>query len=482
MFANKAGIHLDVSDVPNWQVAASRPSRKLWALILLGALSLAMIARDNVLHASTTQIESANQFLAIDAGAKTRGGAREQATIQIVRNLADSGEGSLRAALEADGPRIVVFEVAGAISLASDLRIEKPYITIAGQTAPSPGITIQGAKLSVQTHNVVIQHMAFRPGPALDEETNQNRDALSIGSCEACRQPTQDVRIENVSASWAVDEAIGIWGHTLDRVTIRNSVISEALREAGHPKGAHSMGMLVGASVQGVSVVGNLFASNMRRNPVISSGSSVIVANNFIYNAGVAAIHFYPGPLIRASIIGNVVRRGPSSRSNLRAVQAPRNFRKLSADSLIYAKDNQCCKLKSRTKRIYASSISLNSYAPVLTSAWQIFPSSQVWNWVKRFAGSRPADRDSVDQRIVKEVETNSGKVINQTHEVGGPPDIEASMRKLLLPSRPFAVLKSATGLRRIEAWLCKKHFEVGGPQTPECSHDAGFYQELLKQ
>ena len=109
-------------------------------------------------------------------------------------------------------------------------------------------------------------------------------------------------------------------------------------------------------------------------------------------------------------------------------------------------------------------------------------PSQDVWGWVKQFAGSRPGERDAVDQRIFTEVETNKGKVIDRTEEVGGPIVLEAGMRKLDIPEQPFAQLPDNIGLRRIEAWLCKMHLDVGGPQTPECPEGAGFYQELLKQ
>src|SRR5688572_18057221 len=66
--------------------------------------------------------------------------------ILAVTNLNARGPGSLQAACEAEGPRIVVFKVGGVIR--GDVTIHHPRITIAGQTAPSPGITIEGRLLN----------------------------------------------------------------------------------------------------------------------------------------------------------------------------------------------------------------------------------------------------------------------------------------------------------------------------------------------
>ena len=93
-------------------------------------------------------------------GALTPAGRHGQ--IIKVTNLKDSGPGSLRAAIETPGPRIVVFEVAGGILLQSPLIVQHPFLTIAGQTAPFPGISLMGFGLQLSTHDLLIQHLFIR--------------------------------------------------------------------------------------------------------------------------------------------------------------------------------------------------------------------------------------------------------------------------------------------------------------------------------
>ena len=82
----------------------------------------------------------------------------------VVTNLNDDGPGSFRAACEAAGPRIVIFNVAGIIRLTDRIRVRAPYITIAGNTAPGDGVCIAGNTVELETHDIVIRHMRFRRG------------------------------------------------------------------------------------------------------------------------------------------------------------------------------------------------------------------------------------------------------------------------------------------------------------------------------
>ncbi|MEN9560192.1 MAG: hypothetical protein RLZZ502_1403, partial [Pseudomonadota bacterium] len=101
--------------------------------------------------------------ISLKAWTKTEGGAGGQ--LVYVSNLNNAGPGSLRAALETEGARIVVFEVGGVIDLdGKQMQIKHPHITVAGQTAPHPGITLIKGGINIMTHDVIVQHLMIRPG------------------------------------------------------------------------------------------------------------------------------------------------------------------------------------------------------------------------------------------------------------------------------------------------------------------------------
>ena len=131
------------------------------------------------------------------AGASTPGG--RSGTVIAVTNLNDSGPGSLRQAVETEGPRIVIFRISGIITLESPLTIVRPYITIAGQTAPGDGICIRGQTTEVNTHDVILRYLRFRRGNLKDRN-----DGLG-------GHPEKNIIVDHCSASWGLDENLSMY-------------------------------------------------------------------------------------------------------------------------------------------------------------------------------------------------------------------------------------------------------------------------------
>ncbi|MHC4532557.1 MAG: pectate lyase family protein [Planctomycetota bacterium] len=183
--------------------------------------------------------------------------------------------GSLRAAVDSEGPRYILFRVSGTIELKADLWIRKPFVTIAGQTAPGGGICIKDYQVVLATHDIVIRHLRFRSG----DETR--KEQMSIGIFGG-----HDSIIDHCSMSWAIDEVMSSFG-TVHNLTVQWSIIAEGLSRSFHPKGEHSKGSILNGD-GGVSIHHCIYAHNSARNPRVDT---IILdfRNNIIYNWGYRA-------------------------------------------------------------------------------------------------------------------------------------------------------------------------------------------------
>ncbi len=189
-----------------------------------------------------------------------------------VTNLNDTGEGSLRAAVEASEPRTVVFRISGTINLNSNLDISHPYITIAGQTAPGDGICIRRYPIMIRTNEVIIRYIRVRFG----DESGQDSDAISS-------RYTKNIIIDHVSASWSVDETVSIYH--CENVTVQWCLISESMYNSNHVKDTHGFGGIWGSNNS--TYHHNLLAHHSSRNPRFASGcGNTDYRNNVLYNWG----------------------------------------------------------------------------------------------------------------------------------------------------------------------------------------------------
>jgi pectate lyase len=236
-------------------------------------------------------------------GALSVGGRGGQ--VYKVTNLNSSGPGSLQAAASANGPRIVIFDVSGVIR--GDITITNPYITIAGQTAPGAGITIEGLITSYNNnvHDVIIRHIRVRPRRA----SGSGGDAIQMGGTGS-----YNIILDHVSLSWANDEAIDLI-HARN-VTVQWSTIEET-DTLGHDKGVHNFGLLNAYEGSGnISMHHNLWTHHDRRVPAVApyeANAPADFRNNVVYNVRNALGHAGHQDNIQSpiNVFNNYYKRGP---------------------------------------------------------------------------------------------------------------------------------------------------------------------------
>jgi hypothetical protein len=375
---------------------------------------------------------------ALGWAADTPGGRGGQ--ILRVTSLAASGPGSLRAAVEAKGPRIVVFEVGGVIDLGREtLRVREPFLTIAGQTAPSPGVTIIRGGMDIATHDVVVRHIRIRPGEAgAAKSSGWDEDGISTIAA-------RNVIVDHCSITWATDENLSASGPrftgetpdewragTSHRITFSNNLLAEGLAHSTHSKLEHSKGSLIHDNVSDILIVGNVYAHNMERSPLFKGGVRGAIVNNLIYNPGPRAIHYNlmaqewagkPYETGQMSVVGNVLRAGPSTPPDLA-------FFMLGGygDVQLHLRDNIAVDRLGRPLPMlgrYTTSparILEVGRPPTWPAGLAPLRASEVQRTVLATAGARPWDRDGHDVRVIADVAEGRGRIIDSEQEVRGYP------------------------------------------------------------
>jgi pectate lyase len=348
---------------------------------------------------------------------------------QVIRvtHLGDSGPGSLREAIDAEGPRTVVFDVSGYIDLESALDVNNGFLTMAGQTAPGDGITLRRHSLNIRADHVIVRYLRSRASAAARIET----DAISVFS-------GANIIIDHCSASWATDETLSISPsdhdtlRLIDNVTVQWSIISESLNDSVHSKGPHGYGTLMrGSGGARYTTHHNLWAHHRARMPRPGNyidrntdpvGPLFDVRNNVFYNWGgsYSGYNADTESISRYSFVGNHYFVGPNS-------QAAMAFDESSPYASLYFAEN------FMNGELVSDATTVVTLPPGSSLAERDFDHGYTMpaagptavEHILDFAGAS-LSRDAVDERTVGDVRARSGRIIDDVSDTPGWPVLES--------------------------------------------------------
>ncbi|HVS52895.1 MAG TPA: hypothetical protein VHD62_11125, partial [Opitutaceae bacterium] len=342
----------------------------------------------------------------------------------FVDTLDDSGPGSLRAALAASGPRIVVFRVGGVIALQSALRITEPFLTREGATAPGAGILLRNHGLQVETHDVVLRHLRIRVG---DDDVRTGAKPLSYytggeGDYALYFTGATNCIADHLSLSWSTSKMLSVTKMS-DRITIQWCLLGESLNFADHGY----------ASIAGGNRVTwhhNLFAHHLSRSVRFQGMVDADFRNNVIYDWGHTAGY---GEFDRLNYVGNYLVPGPST------TQRPRLFHtgaEVVANGAAFVAGNVLAGDPKATEDnwrgmgyYYFDRERLAARAPFPAPPVATDSAEIARERVLAAAGATLPRRDAVDERIVREVRDGSGRIVKSVAEAGGWPDFPATTK-----------------------------------------------------
>lgn len=358
-----------------------------------------------------------------------------------VTNLNDDGVGSFRYGIEEmNGPRTIVFDVSGTIELKDRIRIDKPNLTIAGQTAPGDGITLAKEALYVYANDIIVRYIRCRLG----DQSGGDDDAVSINR-------GTNIIFDHVTASWSIDETFSCQSDEVDSLTVQWCLISESLRYSHHEKGAHGYGGIIGSLKQ--SFHHNLYAHHSSRSPKVTwrQHTEVDFRNNVIYNWGYNSC--YDGTTSYMNWANNYYKAGPATSSNVRKRIFSLNDEDVGEfakyETSLYAEGNYVDGYPAVTADNWNGGIvfedgateaknrrhSPHYFAPVTEQS-----AEEAYHLVVEGAGASFV-RDTIDSRIAHEVLTgtttykgsksNSPGIIDSQADVGGWPVLEEVTREL---------------------------------------------------
>jgi hypothetical protein len=366
--------------------------------------------------------------------------------ILFVDNLNNKGDGSFRKAIEAQGPRTIVFRVSGNIELQKTIHIKNGDLTIAGQTAPGDGICLKNYGIRLDADNVIIRYIRVRPGDVTKEEN----DAIS-----GIRH--KNIIIDHCSFSWAMDEVASFYDNR--NFTMQWCIVSESLFKSEHHKGDHGYGGIWGGL--NASFHHNLLSDHTSRNPRFCGSrysgkpenEKTDFRNNVIYNWGFNSV--YGGEEGNYNMVNNYYKPGPATKKSAqnRILDLTQSFfnPRINTDTLragwFYIDGNVTEGNPAVSENNWKGGVQGNgvdekaieksklhvpiAFAPVKTSN-----AETAFNEVMKHAGAS-LYRDAVDSRIIEEAKSGNEKfgksyaggqngIIDSQTDVGGWPELKS--------------------------------------------------------
>ncbi|TWU30261.1 pectate lyase family protein [Bythopirellula polymerisocia] len=417
-----------------------------------------------------------------------------------VTNLSDSGPGSLRGAIDAEGPRIVVFRVAGIIPLESNLDIDNPDITIAGQTAPGDGICIANHSLNINTQNVILRHLRVRRGDPVGGQGSDN-----IGG-----NPEGQVIVDHCTASWGRDENLSLYRYMEDRPDLPS--VNGGIQQVKHPVSNLTIQYCISSEALGPghefggtwggrdsTFHHNLFACNTGRNPSIGMSGEFDYRNNVIFNWGHRTMDGGDETSL-INVINNYYKPGPATNDNMLSTIARIEQRDMYLPGRRFQEGNWYPQSEKRPGKWYVAGNIVEGYPEVTADNWkgmhllgsngtpdlarvntpfEAWPVNQqtareAFEEVLAKAGATLPRRDRVDDRVTKmvqtgEVITDKGILLNPD-QVGGYPDYSFS---------PDEVPTDTDEDGMPDAWETKYNLDANSPADSSIDSDGDGYTNI---
>ncbi|MFB6163396.1 MAG: fibronectin type III domain-containing protein [Halococcoides sp.] len=340
----------------------------------------------------------------------------ESSDVQVIR-VQEATRSAVEAAFTASGPRVVVFETSGVIDLNwSGIQITNDKCWVAGQTAPSPGITFIRGELKVNASDCVVQHIRFFRGQ--NTGGGEGKDAINTAD-----QTTNNV-IDHVTSCWGRDENLTV-GYNTDRTTFTNCLVAEGLDDPEE----NSNGTLVGDGATNVAIMGTVYAKNNDRNPRLKNETRTVIVNTLAYQFDEAVNADNDA---RAAAVGN------------KYVSAMDPDNPIFENGYLYLEDNVMGESGLEGSTQIADVDPLDT-KPLWPDGLQALSSGTVESHNLGYAGARPADRIDHEKRIIDDVRNRTGSIPGGQGEVGGFPSHGSASHALTPPD---------TGLRKwLERW-----------------------------